>query len=333
MMQYVSLGRTGVQVSQYCLGTMNFGSRTPDDEAKAMINYAIEQGVNFIDTANVYGNAGEGVGHSEKIIGKTLKGNGKRDRLIIATKVRGQMNPDDPNGMGIGRHHIIQEVENSLRRLQTDTIDLYQLHSPMQGVPIDETLRALDDLIHTGKVRYIGTSNFRAWQIIEGLWTSSELHLNRFVSEQPPYSMVFRHAERELLPMAQKHTIAILPWSPLWGGILTGKYQRDQSLPDGSRFTFERWKDIWGKDYEEATFDLLDLLTEIAREKNCSISQLALAWTAAQPAITSVIIGPRTVEQLEDNLGAVDVEITDEDCERIDAIAVPGGALAKLWGR
>lgn len=332
-MKYVSLGRTGVQVSQYCLGTMNFGSRTPDDEAVQIINCAIEQGVNFIDTANVYGNAGEGVGHSEKVIGKMLKETGQRDRIILATKVRWQMNPDDPNGMGIGRHHIIQEVENSLQRLQTDYIDLYQLHSPMESVPIDETLRALDDLIHAGKVRYIGTSNFRAWQILEGLWTSSELYLNRFISEQPPYSMVFRYAERELLSMAQKHNIAILPWSPLWGGILTGKYRRDQPLPDGSRFTFERWKDIWGKDYEDGTFDLLDLLDELAKARNCSISQLALAWTAAQPAITSVIIGPRTLEQLEDNLGAIDVEITGDDCEKIDAIATPGGALAKLWGR
>ncbi len=332
-MQYVSLGRTGIQVSQLCLGTMNFGSRTPDEEAASIINIAIDKGVNFIDTANVYGNAGEGVGHSEKVIGKTLQENGKRDQIILATKVRGQMNPNDPNGIGIGRRHIIHEVENSLRRLQTDYIDLYQLHSPMEGVPIDETLRAMDDLIHAGKVRYIGTSNFRAWQIIEGLWTSSDLHLNRFISEQPPYSMVFRYAERELLPMAQKHNIAILPWSPLWGGILTGKYQRDKPLPDGSRFTFERWKDIWGKDFEEEIFDLLDLLSELATAKNCTISQLVLAWTAHQPAITSVIIGPRTIEQLEDNMGTDNIVITDEDCERIDAIAIPGKALAKLWGR
>ncbi len=325
-MEYRSLGRTGVKVSPLCLGTMNFGSRTPEDEAVRIIDQAIEAGLNFIDTANLYGDANEGVGRSEEIIGKALDQNSKRNRIVLATKVFFPMDPDDPNSSGLSRRHIIAECEASLKRLRTDYVDLYQLHRPAKHIPIDETLRALDDLIRAGKVRYIGTSEFPAWYIVEALWTSDRLRLNRFVTEQTFYNMTYRMTERELVPMAQRHGIAIMTYSPLGGGILTGKYQRGQPYPDGSRLTFESWAAYWDN-LNDRVYDLLDMLTEISEEKGCTVSQFVLAWTMAQPGITSVIVGPRTWEQLADNLDALDVVVTDEDRERIDAISPPRGTL------
>jgi aryl-alcohol dehydrogenase-like predicted oxidoreductase len=325
-MEYRNLGRTGVKVSPLCLGTMNFGSRTPEDEAIRIIDRAIEAGLNLIDTANLYGDANEGAGRAEEIIGKALSRNSKRNRIILATKVFFPMDPSDPNSSGLSRRHIVAECEASLRRLRSDYIDLYQLHRPAPDVPIDETLRALDDLTHTGKVRYIGTSGFAAWQIMEALWTSDKLRLNRLVAEQPFYNMTYRLIERELVPMALQYGLAILPYSPLGGGILTGKYRRDQLYPGDSRLTFEKWAAYWD-DLNNRVYDLLDLLAEISAGKGCTISQLALAWTMAQPGITSVILGPRTQEQLEDNLGALDVIVTDEDLKRIDAISKPKGTL------
>jgi aryl-alcohol dehydrogenase-like predicted oxidoreductase len=226
------------------------------------------------------------------------------------------MDPGDPNSGGLSRRHIVAECEASLRRLRTDHIDLYQLHRPAPDVPIDETLRALNDLIHAGKVRYIGTSGFPAWQIMEALWTSDRLRLNRLVAEQPFYNMTHRMIERELVPMALQYGIAIL----------SGKYRRDQPYPGGSRLTFEKWAAYWD-DLNDRVYNLLDLLAEISAEKGCTISHFALAWTMAQPGITSVIIGPRTQEQLEDNLGALDVVVTDDDLKRIDAISKPKGTL------
>jgi aryl-alcohol dehydrogenase-like predicted oxidoreductase len=318
-----------MQVSRLCLGAMMFGQRTSESDSAQIINYALDQGINFIDTSNTYGEWGEGKGRSEEIIGNTLKKNGRRDALILATKFRWVVG-DGPNDQGVSRHHIMQQVEKSLRRLQTDYIDLYQIHAPIRAVPIDETLRALDDLIRMGKVRYIGTSNFAAWMIVEGLWVSDRLLLNRFISEQPPYSMANRLIERDLVPMAQKHDVAILPWSPLWGGLLSGKYRRDQPLPPDSRLTFDPLKGIWDSNLEAQFYDLLDLLAELAAAKNCTIPQLVLAWTIGQPGITSAIIGPRTLAQLQDNLGAIEVELNDDDRRRIDALAPPGGALARL---
>lgn len=331
-MEYVSLGRTGMMVSRLCLGAMMFGQRTNESDSEKIINYAIEQGINFIDTSNTYGEWGEGKGRSEEIVGSTLARNGKRDDIILATKFRWVMG-DKPNDSGVSRHHIMQQVEKSLRRLQTDHIDLYQIHAPVRSVPIDETLRALDDLVRSGKVRYIGTSNFSAWMIVEGLWQSDRLNLHRFVSEQPPYSMANRAAERELFPMAQEHDIAILPWSPLWGGLLTGKYRRDQPPPADSRLTFDPLTGIWDTGIGERFYALIDLLDELAASKGCTIPQLVLAWTMAQPAITSVIIGPRTLEQVKDNIGAVNVQLTTEDFERIDAISPPRSILAPLPGQ
>jgi aryl-alcohol dehydrogenase-like predicted oxidoreductase len=326
-MDYRTLGRTGVRISPLCLGTMNFGSRTGEDEAIAMIRQALDAGINFIDTANRYGDAGEGAGRAEEMIGRALRESGLRDRAVLATKVHFHMTPDDPNAGGLSRRHIVTEVENSLRRLQTDAIDLYQLQRPMPEIPLDETLRALDDLVHAGKVRYLGTSTFPAWMIVEGLWVSDRLGLHRFVSEQLAYSMVFRLGEREVLPVAQRHNLALLAFSPLWGGFLTGKYWKDRALPPGSRFTFDRWQGLWDTGLTDRAFNLLYLLEGMSAEKGCTISQLALAWTMRQPGITSVIMGPRTPGQLEDNLGALDVIVTDEDCARIEEIARPRGAL------
>ncbi len=230
-MEYRNLGRTGVKVSTFCLGCMNFGSITEEAKSIKIIQTAIDEGINFLDTANAYSR-----GRSEEVVGKALKESSKRDRIVLATKVFYQMDDEDPNAQGTSRRHIIQQCEASLRRLQTDYIDLYQIHRPTSDIPIDETLRALDDLIRSGKVRYIGTSNFAAWQIIESLWVSKELGLNRFVCAQPTYHILDRSIERELVPMALTYGTAIIPWSPLAGGFLTGKYKRGEKRPEGSRY-------------------------------------------------------------------------------------------------
>lgn len=229
-MEYRSLGRTGVQVSALCLGCMNFGFPTPEDESMAIIDAALDKGVNFLDTANVYNR-----GRSEEIVGKALQRNGKRDRIVLATKVHGRMSDDDILAAGNNRRHIIEQCHASLRRLQTDYIDLYQIHRPTSEIPIDETLRALDDLIRAGKVRYIGTSTYQSWRVLEALWVAKELGLNRFVTEQPPYHLLDRSIERELIPLAQTYGLAILPWSPLARGFLAGKYKRGQEVPGDSR--------------------------------------------------------------------------------------------------
>ncbi len=323
-MEYRSLGRTGMQVSIQCLGCMMFGGRTAEPESMDIIDRAIERGINFLDTANVY-NRGE----SEVVVGKALQRNGKRGRIVLATKVHGKVDDDDPNASDNGRRHIIEQCEASLRRLQTDYIDLYQIHRPSSTIPIDETLRALDDLVRSGKVRFIGTSTYAAWQVMESLWVSKELGLNRFISEQPPYHLLDRRIERELVPMAITYGIGLIPWSPLAGGFLTGKYQRSQARLAGARLSeSNKWTD---RNFTDRAFDVLELVEKIAAEKGCTASQFSLAWCAQQPGITSPIIGPRTLEQLEDNLGALDVKVTDEDKARIDAIAPPGREIAPYY--
>ncbi|MDQ5854464.1 MAG: aldo/keto reductase [Chloroflexota bacterium] len=321
-MEYRSLGRTGTQVSSLCLGCMMFGGRTDEAASLDIIDRAIDAGINFLDTANVYSR-----GRSEEVVGNALKRNGKRSRIVLATKVHGKMDDDDPNAQGNSRRHIIEQCEASLRRLQTDYIDLYQIHRPQSSIPIDETLRALDDLIRAGKVRYIGTSTYAAWQLIESLWVSRELGLNRFVCEQPPYHLLDRRIERELVPMAQTYGLALIPWSPLAGGFLTGKYRRGEPRTEG------RFKDNpeWNSRGFENAFDVLDVVEAIAQEKDCSPSQLALAWCAQQPGITSPIIGPRTMEQLEDNLRAAEIVVTDADRARIDEVAPPGRAIVPYY--
>jgi aryl-alcohol dehydrogenase-like predicted oxidoreductase len=313
---------------------MNFGGRTEEVEARAIIARALEGGINFIDTANVYGHEpGEfsrGRGRSEEIIGRTLKNLGTRDRIVLATKIYFPMS-DDVNAMGSSRRQIIAECEASLRRLQTDWIDLYQLHHPHNDIPIDETLRAMDDLVRAGKVRYIGSGSFAAWQIVESLWVAKEYGLNRFVCEQPAYNLLDRRAERELFPMGQTYGIGIIPWSPTAGGFLTGRYVRGAAAPSDSRF--ERfWKGEEQRHDTEAAFAVLEVVTQLGKEKNATPYQISLAWVMQQPAVTSPIIGPRTVQHLEDSFGAVEIRFSEQDLKRIDTAAPPGRASVPYYG-
>ena len=310
-----NLGRTGVPVSALCLGCMNFGFPTPDDESIAIIDYALDHGINFLDTANVYNR-----GRSEEIVGRALKQNGKRGRIVLATKVHGVMSDDDPLAAGNNRRHIVAECEASLRRLQTDTIDLYQIHRPENQTPIDETLRALDDLVRAGKVRYIGTSTFPAWEVMESLWASHDLKLNRFVTEQPPYHLLDRSIERELVPLAR--------------GFLTGKYQRGQDIPGDSRVSRDMkgaLADRTRRHFSDLAFAVLDEVQALAQEKGVTAGQVALAWVMNQPGITSPIIGPRTLDHLKDNLGAAAVSFTAEDYKRLDVVAEPEQAVVPYY--
>jgi aryl-alcohol dehydrogenase-like predicted oxidoreductase len=323
-MEYRSFGRTGMKVSPICLGCMTFGSTTPEADAMDMVDRALDADLNFIDTANVYNR-----GISEEIVGKALKRNAKRDRVVLATKVHGTMADDDPNMSNNHRRHIIEQCDASLRRLQTDWIDLYQVHRPNSSIPIDETLRALDDLVRAGKVRYIGTSTFAAWQVMESLWVSKELGLNRFVSEQPPYHLLDRRIERELVPLCQTYGIALIPWSPLSGGFLTGKYQRGAKPPADARWEGEGGRG--GGHFTDACFKVVECLEDLAKSKGCTVGQMSLAWNMHQPGITSPIIGPRTMEQLDDNLGALDVTVTDDDRKALDELTKPGEHLVPYY--
>jgi aryl-alcohol dehydrogenase-like predicted oxidoreductase len=333
-MKYINLGRTGVQVSRLCLGCMNFGGRTSESDAIAIIDHAIDQGINFIDTANVYGhepgNYHEGRGRSELIVGKALQPSSNRDKIVLATKVHYPMH-GEPNGGGNSRRHIMEQCHASLRRLNTDYIDLYQLHAADTAVSIDETLRALDDLVRAGKVRYIGTSGFPAWKLMEALWVSKELGLNRFVSEQPPYNLLDRRIERELLPMAQTYDLGIITWAPLAGGFLTGKYGANETVPGDSRYS-EFWHGFGKEHYKAEVFTVIEHVSEIANEKESSLAQISLAWQLSQPGITSPIIGPRTMKQLQDALGAIDVELSEQEITKIDEVAPPGQFKVAYYG-
>ena len=321
-MEYRNLGRTGVKVSQLCLGTMMFGRSTTEHDSIAVIEHALDHGINFIDTADAYSG-----GASERFVGKALA-NGRRASTVLATKAFFPLDAKDPNGRGLSRRHLIEACNASLQRLQTDWIDLFQLHRAQADVPIDETLRALDDLIRAGKVRYVGTSMFPSWKIVEALWASKELGLNRFVSEQMAYNLLDRTAEREVVPAAQTFGIALMPWAPLCGGLLTGKYRRDDQSAAG------RWqggKDNFDRRATPAAFDVIEVVVALANEKGCTPSQLALAWNATQPGITAPIIGPRTLDQLIDNLGAVSVRLTEAERARLDALAPPWSATLRYY--
>jgi aryl-alcohol dehydrogenase-like predicted oxidoreductase len=303
---------------------MMFGRRTELEDSVRIIDRAIDAGINILDTANGYSR-----GKSEEIVGEALKRNGKRGRIFLATKVHFPMADGDPNQQGVSRRHIIEQAEASLRRLRTDYIDLYQIHRPHPEVAIDETLRALDDLVRSGKVRYVGSTTFAGWQVVEALWASKELHLNRFVSEQPPYNLLDRRIERELLPVAQTFGLAVIPWSPLAGGLLTGKYLRDQPPPDGTRYA--NAGPVQAKRFTRQAFDVIEPLQAFAAERSVPLSQLALAWVVQQRGVTSPIVGPRTLEQLEDALSALEVALTPEDLQRIDTIIPPGTHVAPFY--
>jgi aryl-alcohol dehydrogenase-like predicted oxidoreductase len=323
-MEYRSLGRTGVKVTPLCLGTMNFGGRTPEDEAIAIIDKALDAGINFIDTADVYARGG-----SEIAVGKALQANGKREQVVLATKVHGRMG-SGVNDQGTSRYHIIKACEDSLRRLQTDHIDLYQLHRPVLDLPPDEILRALEDLVRAGKIRYIGCSNHAAWMVMESIATSERLRISRLISTQPPYNLLDLRAENELVPLAQKYGLAVLAWSPLASGMLAGKYTismlESRAFPENTRAAAG-----WGPVLRRMNLKVLEVVTRVkkmAEERGMNAAQMATLWCKDQPGITAPIIGPRTMEHLDDALAVLDRNLDDADRLLFDALVHPGNAVA-----
>jgi aryl-alcohol dehydrogenase-like predicted oxidoreductase len=316
--QYVTLGRSGLRVSPLCLGAMTFGEDlgwgTSVDESQQIIDRYVELGGNFIDTANFYTRS-----HSEKIIGDHVgRHPARRDRLVIATKFSGNLYPGDPNGGGSGRKSLINACENSLRRLQTDYIDLYWLHMWDANTPIEETMAALDDLVRAGKVRYLGVSDTPAWKIVEANLVARFRGWSTFIGLQIEYSLLARTVEQELVPMAGEFGLGITPWSPLKGGVLSGKYTRQN---DGQHRA-DRGALIESSLNEE-TYTLIDELELIAKAHETTVASVALAWVRAQPAVTSIIIGARRLSQLDDNVRAVDVDLTAEELVRLDALTEP----------
>ncbi|MCH7989815.1 MAG: aldo/keto reductase [Planctomycetes bacterium] len=314
-MEYRNLGNTGVKVSPICLGTMMFGGRTSEADSIRIIHRADDQGVNFIDTADIY-NAGE----SEVVVGKAIAD--RRDKIILATKGRQPMG-DGPNDKGGSRVHMMQALDASLKRLNTDYIDIYYQHTPDYETPIEETLRALDDMVRSGKVHYIACSNFRAWRLMEALWTSDGLNLHRFCCVQPLYNIVNRDIEVELLPACEEYGIGVVSYSPLARGILTGKYKPGAAYPDGSRASRNDPR-MQQAELRDASIEISQQIAAHCEKKECNPSQFSLAWVLANPILTSVILGPRTMEQYDDNFGCLDVEITEEDEAFIDSLVPPG---------
>lgn len=314
-MEYRNLGGSGLQVSPICLGTMMFGGQTTEADSKRIIDKAIDHGVNFLDTADMY-NAGV----SEEIVGRAIAD--RRDSVIIATK-GGQKMGDGPNDRGASRGYLMRALDRSLKRLNVDGIDIYYQHVPDYSTPIEETLRALDDMVRSGKVRYIACSNFRAWRLCEALWTSDRLNLDRFVCVQPLYNIVNRDVEVELLPLCREHGVGVVSYSPLARGILTGKYRAGKPFPEGSRAARNdpRMKQA---ELREASLEISQQLTAHAESKGCTTSQFALAWCLANPILSSVIVGPRTESQFDDNLACLDVEITEDDERLVDSLVPPG---------
>lgn len=316
-MEYRYLGKTGLEVSELCLGTMTFGRETEEKTSRAIVARFLEMGGNFIDTADMYG-ARAGV--SEEIVGRALKG--RRQKIVLATKVYFAMG-SGPNETGLSRLHIMQAIEASLRRLQTDYIDLYYVHCWDSKTPLEETLSTLDDLIKSGKVRYLGASNFAAWQLMKALGLSDKYDWQRFVCLQPQYSLVVRDIERELLPLCREEGLGVVPWAPLGGGFLSGKYRRGQKPPPGSRIAgAEEYREYaWKRRATEHNFRILDAVGRIADVREKSYAQVALNWLRMQPGITAPIIGARTIDQLEDNLGSVGGSLTSEDIDTLNKVS------------
>jgi aryl-alcohol dehydrogenase-like predicted oxidoreductase len=329
-MNYRGLGRTGMQVSPLCLGAMMFGAwGEPDhDVSIGIIHHALDAGINFIDTADVYSQ-----GESETIVGEALAA-GRRDDVIVATKFHGPMDVPmgqtggDPNRKGNSRRWIVQEVENSLRRLQTDWIDLYQVHRPERETDVEETLSALTDLQRQGKIRAFGSSTFPAHEVVEAQWTSERRALGRFVTEQPPYSILVRGIEADLLPVTEKYGMGVLPWSPLAGGWLSGKYRKGQDAPTSHRADRMPARYDLDDPANQAKLDAADALADLAEKSGLSLVHMALAFTLVHPAVTAPIIGPRTIEHLDSQLGAADVVLGSDVLDEIDKIVPPGTTLA-----
>jgi aryl-alcohol dehydrogenase-like predicted oxidoreductase len=321
-MRMRTLGRTGVKVSPLCLGAMMFGEwgNQDHDESIRIIHRALDAGINFIDTADIYSS-----GESEEIVGKALRG-GRRDHVVLATKAYAPMG-DDPNFTGSSRRWLTMEVENSLRRLGTDWIDLYQVHRPDPTADLDEILGALTDLVRAGKIRYFGHSTYPAPLIVEAQWVSERRNRERFVCEQPPYSILARAIEAEVLPACEKFGIAVIPWSPLAGGWLTGRYRKGQEAAKSHRA--ERVPDRFDLTTPEnqAKLDAVEQLAQLAEDAGISMIDMALGFVLAHPAVTSPIIGPRTMEQLESQLGAADSKLPADVLDKIDEIVPPGVTL------
>jgi aryl-alcohol dehydrogenase-like predicted oxidoreductase len=319
--QYRKLGSTGVSVSPLCLGAMMFGAwgNTDHDDSVRIIHRALDAGINFIDTADVYSR-----GESEEIVGKALAG-GRRDSVVLATKAHGKMHDEDPNQFGNSRRWILEEVENSLRRLKTDHIDLYQIHRPEPDTDIDETLGALSDLVHAGKVRYIGSSTFPAHQIVEAQWAAEKRGRERFMCEQPPYSMLIRRIEADVLPVCEQYGMGVIPWSPLAGGWLSGRYNKGGESPsDSRRAQMLPSRYDMSLPANQAKLEAAQALGEVAQEAGISLIDMALAFVVNHPAVTAAIIGPRTMEQLESQLPALEAELSADVLDRIDEIVPPG---------
>ncbi|HRL10846.1 MAG TPA: aldo/keto reductase [Aggregatilineales bacterium] len=316
-MQYARLGRTGLQVSRICLGTMNFGWSVDEADSRAIMDAAFDAGINFFDTADIYSswapnNPG---GVSEQYIGRWMKTKSRRD-LVLATKVRGRMWPG-VNGEGLSRQHIILAVEDSLRRLDTDTIDLYQTHWFDANTPIDETLAALDHLVQSGKVLYVGCSNYPAWRLMKALWVSDQKHLVRYDSLQPHYSLFNRaEYERELADVCSTEGVGVIPYSPLAAGFATGKYTRENRTPDTTRSDSGLIKRLLASDQ---AFDALDLMQQIASGHGVPVAQVALAWILTRPAVASPIIGARSLEQLAELVGATEVTLSASELDQLTA--------------
>src|ERR671917_421988 len=308
-MEYGRLGNTGLMVSELCLGCMTFGRETNEEGSREIVDRFLDAGGNFIDTADVYSK-----GVSEEITGRAIKG--VRDEVVLATKVRFPMG-EGPNDVGLSRKHVTQGCEDSLRRLGTDYIDLYQVHCWDAATPLEETLSALSDLVRSGKVRYIGVSNFTGWQLMKSLDTSEANGFERFVCLQPQYSLVERNIEREVLPVCLEEGLGVIPWSPLGGGFLSGKYRRDEDPPEDSRIAgaVESMEEYWDRRATERNWAALDVVGRISDETGKSYAQISLNWLLRQDGVTAPIIGARTVEQLEDNIGASGWELTGEQVE------------------
>ena len=325
-MKYRTLGRTGIKVSPYCLGAMMFGAAgNPDhDDSIRIIHKALDAGINFIDTADLYSH-----GESEEIVGKALKG--RRDSVVLATKARMAMGHDtggatdaDPNRQGASRRWLVRALDDSLRRLQTDHVDLFQIHRPDPDTDIEETLSVLSDLVHAGKVRAIGTSSLPASDIVEAQWVAERRGLQRFRTEQPPYSILNRGIEREVLPVCERYGMGTLVWSPLAGGLLTGRYRKGQQASTyRSRYGFRHLSD-------ERRLGAVEQLIPLAQDNGMSLTHMAMAFAIAHPGVTSAIIGPRTMEHLDDTLAGAKTTLTDEILDRIDEIVPPGTDVGTL---
>ncbi|MFI0482611.1 aldo/keto reductase [Actinomadura sp. 9N215] len=317
-MRYRTLGRTGIKVSPYCLGAMMFGAAgNPDhDDSVRIVHKALDAGVNFVDTADAYSR-----GESEEIVGKALKG--RRDDVVLATKAHLPMG-DDPNRRGNSRRWLVRALDDSLRRLQTDHVDLFQVHRPAPDTDVEETLSALSDLVRAGKVRAIGCSTFPASDIVEAQWVAERRGLERFRTEQPPYSILDRGIEREVLPVCERYGMGALVWSPLAQGLLTGRYRKGQQTDSHrSGFGFKHLSD-------ERRLDAVEQLITLADDAGISLTHLAMAFAITHPGVTSAIIGPRTMEQLDDLLAGAKTTLTDEILDRIDAIVPPGTDIGRL---